>query len=146
MSLSKQIYALANLGIFSVVHYVKKPFVSREKKGIDRFIKNYQDDKLTYLAETELAVLPMLESCISCGLCDAACPIYEQRGPTVFPGPSFLINALSRSMPDMAFAGDFIELLSECRDCNECSIVCPQNIDFAAACEFVKAHHQQLLS
>ena len=145
MTIAKQIHALTNLGIFTVVHYIKKPFVPREKKGIKKFIKNYQADNLTYIAEAELAILPILESCISCGLCDAACPIYEQRGPAVFPGPSFFVRTVSRSMPDMAFTDDFIELFNECRDCNECSMVCPQHVDFNATREFIKSHHSKSL-
>lgn len=144
MSISKRVYALANLGVQTAVHYITFPFIPKKSKGLDRFIANYSNDRMTFLTGAELKALPSFENCINCKACDLACHLYEKYGEARFPGPSFLPLAASRSMPDFSFTADYLKILGECGGCEDCSSVCPQNVDFRLLREFVGAHIKKL--
>lgn len=140
MSLTKRAHAIANLGVQTVIHYLTHPFVPREKKGLAKFIKNFESDRLTYITEPELKLLPSFENCFSCLMCDIVCPLYEKLDHSRFPGPSFLPRVAARSMPDMLFAKGYLAYFNECKTCDLCSSVCPQNVNFKDLVNFVSAH------
>jgi fumarate reductase iron-sulfur subunit len=81
--------------------------------------------------------------CINCLLCYAACPVYGGTGHFVGPAASALAYRYIRDSRDEG-ADDRLHVLSrkdgiwECTFVGECSVVCPKDVDPAAAIQNLK--------
>lgn len=92
-------------------------------------------DVFEYLQKPEqLAQYEMLTTCITCGVCEGACPVYA--GGEAFIGPAALINQARfvNDSRDMATAQrleaiDSADGIQACQSVRACSRECPVGID-----------------
>ena len=92
-------------------------------------------DAFEYLqSPQELTRFEQLSTCISCGVCEGACPIYS--GGEAFVGPAALVHEMRfiEDSRDQATEKRWADLgasdaLSACQSVRACSLNCPQGID-----------------
>jgi len=134
----KRFRSLFNLGLRMLVHLLALPF-RRPGDGERRFLENYAAEGLPPLSLGERRLLPALDRCIACGLCNAMCETLAHGPRHLFGGP-FALGASARSMPDFgAFAAHLREEV-ECADCRRCQTVCPTGVPLYDLALFVRAH------
>jgi heterodisulfide reductase subunit C len=79
--------------------------------------------------------------CFNCGFCDTVCPALLEQPREKFPGPSYLVTTLARSLPDFwAVRLD----LSLCDGCKLCQKACPNQVPIKQALEFIHAKAEYL--
>lgn len=92
-------------------------------------------DASEYLQSPQgLARFEQLSTCISCGVCEGACPVYS--GGEAFVGPAALVHEMRfiEDSRDQATEKRWADLgasdaLSACQSVRACSLNCPQGID-----------------
>lgn len=90
---------------------------------------------LEYLQKPEeLAQFELLSTCISCGICEGACPVFV--GGEAFIGPAALVSQIrfikdsrDRTQTERWKRLSEDDALSACQSVRACSLNCPQNID-----------------
>ncbi len=130
----KKIFALSNLAIQFVSHFLKKVFFWK-KNGLVHFQNNYRSDGFLPLSAQDQSTFFSFSACLNCRFCDSACPALFKMSRERFPGPSIVLTAYSRSFKDLwASSLD----LSLCQDCEECIKVCPNEINVKGAIHFIQ--------
>lgn len=129
-------YAWANLAVSFWIHVFKKLLPGRGRRGSALFLREYAPDRVVNLAPEELAALPALEACLSCSLCDAACP---EIGAGGFTGPADFMRSLSRDPTYFALVEP-----PACGDCRACEPLCPSRIPIRAAVRYVEDKRRAL--
>lgn len=139
---SPNLIAKLNLAWNLVLHLCKRPFQSRGE-GYRLFLENYAEEGLLPLSREDKDRLASYSRCVNCGLCDAVCPALIELPREKFPGPSYLVTTLTRSLPEMRVADlDF----SRCESCRECERACPTRVPLQDAFQFIKFQAQRLRS
>jgi len=98
---------------------------------------NYEDEKINELQS----------DCILCSACYSACPIYAVNGD--FLGP-FSLTRVWKYVSDKRESGEQKKIrdiqdngIWDCTLCNECTVVCPQNISSKADIEKLRSKSAQ---
>jgi heterodisulfide reductase subunit C len=117
---------------------LKKPFFSGGS-GKDQFLEAYQEDHLFPLIPEWRDQLKKLQGCISCGLCDSACPTLEQSKGYMFYAPSDLASSLTRDLTTYELLNDYLRIWQQCSDCHRCESICPTKVPLRELATFVRA-------
>ena len=121
----KRFSSLFALGVHFFLHVLRMPW-RRSGEGERRFRANYGPDGLFPLSADERRLLPGLDRCIACGLCNVLCEKLGSATRYRFGGP-FALAAQARSMPDYpSFAAHLAH--DDCGDCAACESVCPTGV------------------
>jgi succinate dehydrogenase/fumarate reductase-like Fe-S protein len=136
-----RLFSIANLGVRFWAHFLKKPLLDPEETGRARFDENYRGDALLPYSAEHAARLPLYETCLNCGLCDAACaqiPNPKSQIPIRLPPnayrlppslrPSLIPVMASRAQPLFHASADLAAFFLSCGDCNKCEEACPNGI------------------
>lgn len=130
----KGLYAILVLGIQLLVHSVRWLF-RRPSPGLSTFLANYRDDGIPAMSSKDKDLLDEISRCVSCRLCDSACPALVHSNPADFMGPSFYPSSVSRLIPDYPYAMLDLEL---CNACNLCEDVCPRQVPIKATFDLIR--------
>lgn len=131
----RRLSSLFFLGAHFVLHLVRLPW-RKAGQGERRFLASYGPEGLLPLSPDERTLLPALDLCIACGLCNVVCAKLADAPRHIFGGPSAL-GAQARSMPDFgAFAGH-VAHDADCADCAICESVCPTGVPLRELGRFV---------
>jgi succinate dehydrogenase/fumarate reductase-like Fe-S protein len=122
----KRVLSLLNLAYRFNVHLVKKPLTG--SKGLARFLDQYGPEHLLPLSPEARQLLPGLESCINCGLCDTVCERFDAATRHLHNGPSELAVSLTRSLPDYDLIEAHLQAWEGCGACRECEGICPMGV------------------
>lgn len=78
----------------------------------------------------------LINACVHCGLCLAACPTYRETGIEAFSprGRIYLMKAVSEGRIGME-SEVFQEQMSACLNCRACEAVCPSGVQYGAIVE-----------
>ncbi len=106
-------------------------------KGEDEILLNHEDEKINELQS----------DCILCGSCYSACPVYTVNEE--FLGP-FALTRVWKYVSDTRESGEEAKINTiqvngvwDCTLCNECTLVCPQNISSKADIEKLRMKSSQ---
>ncbi len=110
-----------------------KPFLQRI--GELKTTEEGKIDAFEYLQSPEqLAVYEKLTTCIACGVCEGACPVFT--GGEAFVGPAALVSSIRfmNDSRDNAYQSRLENLsdsdgLTACQSVRACGLKCPQGID-----------------
>ena len=138
----KRVLSLLNLAFRFNVHLVKKPFAA--DKGMNRFLDQYGPEHLLPLSAEARRLLPGLESCINCGMCDTVCARFDAATRHLFNGPSELATSLTRSLPDYDAIGGHLDAWEGCGTCRECEAICPMGVPLRELLGFAREVLQAL--
>ena len=130
MSIGKQVYSIASLGVAFCAHVLSKPFVDPATRGRARFDENFREDHLTPYTPKQFERLTRYERCLNCGLCDAACAASEagrNRSPDAV-NPSLIPISVSRAQPLFHTAAGLAAFYAACGDCRACEDACPNRV------------------
>ena len=130
--------SLLNLAWRMLLHLLALPF-RRPGDGERRFLDNYAADGLRPLSLGERRLLPALDRCIACGLCNAMCETLGAGPRHLFGGP-FALAASARSMPDFPYFAAHLRDDADCGDCRRCETVCPTGVPLRDLARFIRAH------
>jgi len=122
----KRVLSLLNLAFRFNIHLVKKPF--SEDGGQTRFLAQYGPERLVPLSAAARRLLPGLEGCVNCGLCDTACGKLDAATRHLFNGPSELAASLTRSLPDYDAIEGHLQAWETCGTCRDCEGICPMEV------------------
>lgn len=128
------IYAQLVFFGYVFLHFVRRPF-RRIKGGETSFLVQWEPEGLGPLSSADKDWLGRFSQCIHCGFCDSACPGLANFSRAEFPGPSYLVTTLSRSVPDFWAAGVSFSL---CAQCDRCEKACPNGVPVKEALEFIE--------
>ncbi|MBI5528072.1 MAG: hypothetical protein HY897_17205 [Deltaproteobacteria bacterium] len=132
MGFGKTALSIANLGVRFWAHFLKKPFVNPEETGRRRFDENFRADGLLPYTAEHAARLPLYETCLNCGLCDAACASVARPPPTAHRlpplQPSLIPVMASRAQPLFRASAELAAFYLACGECKKCEEACPNGI------------------
>lgn len=134
-----RVLSLLNLAYRFNVHLLKKPFISSEDKGKERFLKNYAADHIFPLGEEVRRCLPALQGCLNCGLCDTVCDTLAASKRHLHAGPSQLLTCFSRNLPDLHLLEEYLALGEQCGACTDCVGICPADVPLKETAALVGA-------
>lgn len=134
---SKKIKALAFLGWHFAMHFFKKG-ARKRASGYDLFFTSYADDGIFAISSKTRAQMPSFSQCLSCRLCDVACPELSAN-PSLLP-PSYIVVGFSRSLPDYAF---FQKSNFDCGTCRKCEEICPEHVPIREIVDFMTSAQQK---
>lgn len=97
-----------------------------------RFKAFYLPDHIFPLTLNHRQKMPDYATCVSCRLCDTACPQVALNPD--FPAPSYMVTGFSRSLTDHHLARNY---KIRCADCRVCEAICPQQVPIGAIMDFV---------
>lgn len=125
----RRIKALVLLGIQFIAHLVTRVFGSH--RGLDEFKAQYSEDHVFPFNPALRDQWHNFEKCLVCRLCDGACPSVKSRPFHEFPGPSYLLSAMSRGLNGLKHVG---ASSADCAPCasHACEPACPERIPIAA--------------
>ncbi len=101
----------------------------------------------TLLTQENEKINEIQSDCILCGSCYSVCPVYEVNGE--FLGPFSLtrvwryVSDVRENNSDEKISTIQINGIWDCTLCNECSLVCPQNISSKADIEKLRSKSVQ---
>jgi len=133
----KRLVSALHLGFRILVHFLLMPFRGAGR-GERVFLENYREDRLAPLLPEERQLLPALDRCIACGLCNAVCERLGSVPRHVFGGP-FALATAARSMPDFTSIASGAEHAGECGECDRCRSVCPTGVPLDELARFVRS-------
>lgn len=126
----KKLKALAYLGWNFFLHFFKKIFTQTPNKKT--FLNYYKPDGIFTIEPLERQNMAQYSQCLTCKLCDLSCP--ELQMNSKFPGPSYIVQSYSRSLPDY-------KLLKtqnlNCEKCNICEEACPFHVPIKSIIDFM---------
>ncbi len=133
--------SLFALGVQFVLHVVRLPW-RKAGQGERHFLASYGAEGLLPLSPDERRLLPALDRCIGCGLCNVVCAKLAGVPRHAFGGPSAL-GAQARSMPDFGSFASHVAHDSDCADCAICESVCPTGVPLRDLARFVSRHSRR---
>lgn len=134
-----KLISLINLAYHFNLHMLAKPVSSAWGDAMERFLKNYADDKLQPLTAEQRQNLSTFSRCICCGLCDTVCENLQASERHLFNGPSDLACRESCSMPDFELAAEYLTGWRRCGDCTACEDICPSGVPLRELAAFVES-------
>jgi hypothetical protein len=108
------------------------------RRGLADFRKSYAPDRLPPVSPEERRMLPSLEGCVACGLCDVGEGARIARSGGVYAGVMDLMLASSRSMPDFDAAARSFDAVGDAR-LAELEARCPVRVPMRKVAAFVRA-------
>lgn len=90
--------SLVRLGWYFAKRLLARAFLPR--RGLLRFRESYEAEGLFSLEREERAAVAAMSRCLACGVCDAHFGSYRDVARGALRGPSDLVLAQSRSLPD----------------------------------------------
>ena len=132
----KEFMAYFVLAMLFFKHLFKKIFHIKSD-GIAKFKDNYNSEFLMELNAKEYELQASFQSCINCSLCDMHCSILGNFQREGIPKVSSLIQSNSRSMEEFRFSYKEIDIFSDCKDCNECESICPNEYPIFELVQFM---------
>jgi len=116
--------SLAYLGYRAVVaHPLRRLF--RRGSGHERFLASYAEEGLSPTAQDDRAAAEAASACISCGLCEAACPLAGVVPSVRDLGLHAVFRLYSKSALSLAASRG---ALAECAACAGCEALCPSGV------------------
>ena len=122
-----RVRSLAYLGYRALVaHPLRRLF--RQGSGSERFLASYAPEGLSPTSPDDRAAGEAASACISCGLCESACPL-----AAVAPSVRDLgLHAVFRLYSKSSLAlGPGAEALAACSSCAGCESICPTGVPIA---------------
>lgn len=133
--------SLVTLGWHFLVRLVGRVLLPR--RGLRRFEESYGGERLFALEREEQEVVASLSRCIACGLCDAHFGSYDDVARIAMRGPSDVVLADTRSLPDWdALALPLAQLARG--DLARIERLCPARIPLARVVEIAKRRAEAL--
>lgn len=96
--------------------------------GEQRFLAAFSPEGLLPYSARERDELSSFSACVSCGLCDAVCPLPGTVPLRDFGGPSLFARAYSRSTPQLGSLRAPLAVLDGCGTCSLCQGACPRGV------------------
>jgi heterodisulfide reductase subunit C len=121
-----------------VAHPVKRVFRHRGT-GLERFRASYVAEGLVPTRPEDRAAGEAAAGCISCGLCEAGCPLAAATPAVRALGLHAAFRLYSRNLADLPLAAGALEA---CAGCAGCDALCPTGVPISR----VVAHLRTLVS
>jgi succinate dehydrogenase/fumarate reductase-like Fe-S protein len=121
------VYAYALLTWHMILHLFQKLFMVYRPGGIERVRDNFAHEGLISLSADERAMLKKWQSCIGCGLCEAACADLSVIPDNRHVGPQLLAQSTMRDLSKTDLALPEAEAVDAC-DCDALEEICPVGI------------------
>ncbi|HVP67484.1 MAG TPA: 4Fe-4S dicluster domain-containing protein [Anaeromyxobacteraceae bacterium] len=119
-----RVRSLAYLGYRALLaHPLRR--LSRRGSGRERFLASYGAEGLSPTSPEDRAVAEAASACISCGLCEAACPLAGVAPSVRDLGLRAAFRLYSKSVLALAASGD---ALAPCGACTGCEPLCPTGV------------------
>jgi succinate dehydrogenase/fumarate reductase-like Fe-S protein len=131
------IHAYALLAWHLLLHMLRKLFFLYRPGGIERVEQNFKDEGISSLTERERDLIAKWQSCIGCGLCEAACAELSAIPDNRHMGPQLLAQSAIRDLTQAKLAIPSAEALEAC-DCDELEEICPVDIPLCELAEFLQ--------
>jgi heterodisulfide reductase subunit C len=138
------VLSLLNLAFRFNLHVLKKPFVG-SGPGREAFLEQYGAENLLPLSEEARRILPGLQSCICCGLCDTVCERLEAAERHIYNGPSELAFSLTRNLPAYQWIEQHLQIWQTCGECRACEEVCPAGVPLRELVSFAREQIKAIL-
>jgi succinate dehydrogenase/fumarate reductase-like Fe-S protein len=98
-------------------------------RGADDFRASFSPERLFPLTERERGLLPLWQSCLACGLCDAVCPELLSEIPAGrFAGPQLIASGMMGDHTQLHLVTAHTQALARCQGCSDCEEICPAEI------------------
>jgi succinate dehydrogenase/fumarate reductase-like Fe-S protein len=126
--------------------YFGKRLIARlffRQHGLARFEAQYGSEGLFALAPEEREAVASLSKCIACGICDASFGPYHGIARSSLRGPSDLVLAQSRSLPDWDALAPALAQLERGR-VEEIEALCPAQVPFERVLRVAKKRAEAL--
>lgn len=120
--------AIAYLAWRALVAHPLKRLLRHRGTGLERFRAAYVAEGLVPTRPEDAAVARAAAACISCGLCEAGCPLAGATPAVRALGLSAALRLYSRSLEDLPLAR---EALEACAGCAGCEALCPAGVPIA---------------
>ena len=126
-----------------IAHPLRKFLNEDTRSGKDRFLANYAPEGNLPTTEADREVLRGASRCIDCGLCEAYDAGLSQLPRTVYLGASELATSLTRAVPDIPYARELVEKLSD-RSLLQAEAVCPTRVPLRALLAYLRRKLEEL--
>jgi len=132
-------FILALLFLKHLVVWVLRFWIKRE--GLNRFLKQYSDDGITFVTQKERNHFPHYQRCQICSFCTFSCrAILDGRAPSDFE-PKFILLGFGRSSHEAELAN---EKWFPCVNCQGCTVECPNDVPIHAMASLLVERRNRL--
>lgn len=132
----KHIHAYALLTWHMILHLLQKLFMVYRPGGIGRVRENFAHEGLISVSAEEHEMLKKWQSCIGCGLCEAACADLSVIPDNRHAGPQLLAQGTVRDLSKSDLALPEADAIGAC-DCVALEGICPVGIPLCELGEFL---------
>ncbi|QDG54445.1 hypothetical protein FIV42_27980 [Persicimonas caeni] len=132
----RKLHAYILLAWHLLLHLTKKFLFLYRPGGIDRVKDNFETEGLTPLSAREREMIAKWQSCIGCGLCEAACAELSVIPENRHVGPQLLAESSMRDLSQAELAIPSAEAIEAC-GCDELEEICPVDIPLCDLAEFL---------
>jgi succinate dehydrogenase/fumarate reductase-like Fe-S protein len=132
----RKVHAYALLAWHFLLHVLKKIFFLYRPGGIERVRENFENDGIASLTERERQMMAKWQSCIGCGLCEAACAEMSVIPENRHMGPQLLAESALRDLTQAELSIPSTRAINAC-DCDELEAICPVDIPLCELAEFL---------
>ena len=107
-------------------------FFWKHQQNLLRFQNNFRADGIFPMGKKERVLMPDLQRCQACSLCTFTCTaVIQGTAPAAFE-PKYLMLGAGRSSHEGEF---FLEEWVPCAECEECVVLCPNDVPVHAMAE-----------
>jgi succinate dehydrogenase/fumarate reductase-like Fe-S protein len=132
----RKVHAYALLAWHFFLHVLRKLFFVYRPGGIERVRDNFETEGIASLTARERQMIAKWQSCIGCGLCEAACADLSVIPDNRHMGPQLLAESALRDLTQAELAIPSAEALEAC-DRDELEQICPVDIPLCELAEFL---------
>ncbi|MFB6263548.1 MAG: hypothetical protein ABEL76_07975 [Bradymonadaceae bacterium] len=133
----RRLHAILLLGWHTLLHLVAKLTLFYDPGGLEQFRENFAAEGLASLRERERQALAEWQSCVGCGLCEAASPELSGIPENRHLGPSYMAQSTMRDLSESELAVPSVEALDDC-DFEELEAVCPADVPLEDLADFLR--------
>jgi ferredoxin len=125
------------LGTRFLVHLLSRIFFFYRPGGTQRFLANFEEDRLRPVAAEIRPLLPAWQRCTNCGLCEAACPLGPDQLGLGRVTPGALASSTWRELTAHRLARTAAQAIANCQGCQACEKICPERVPLLELARFV---------
>lgn len=127
--------SFALLGWQFLLHLLSRLTFTYRRRGAARFHENFAPEHLLPLTPEDRQMLPLWQSCIVCGLCDAVCP--------ELLSPELIATGMLGDLTKLGLVTQEASALTRCEGCSDCEAICPVGLPLRDLAAFIVRMGQQ---